>query len=72
MRCKACNKQLSDTESWYNETTGEFNSLCNICKPISDRCYIDIEEEGWRPDEPVYPHDLRWEGVAFNQPDSDD
>ena len=64
MRCKACNRVMGEREI--------HNELCAVCKPLSDQAVYDMEAEDWTPAEPSYPHDLRWEGVVDNPPDSDD
>lgn len=72
MRCKACNRMLTDNETFWNEHTQEFNSLCMVCKPVSNAALDDVTSDEWQPIEPVYPHDLKWDGVVNNPPDSDD
>ena len=71
MRCKACNKCLTDGETYWNPTTKEHGSLCGSCKPVSNTAVEDIQSEDWQPIQPVYPHDLVWDGVAHNYPDPD-
>ena len=37
MRCKACNKVLSTSESSRTEITGDFVDLCSSCYHVSAR-----------------------------------
>ena len=56
MRCRACDKNLSDFESTRkNETTEEYEDLCNDCYGSVQEAITDSEDDILDTHNPVIP-----------------
>jgi len=45
MRCKYCNKALSEYESIAKDSTGGFLDLCGECNSVSAKAASDYDED---------------------------
>jgi len=57
MRCTACNKALSDKESTFKDSRGDYTDMCFECLQF---VYESIDESEWSEEKPVDKDEEPW------------